>query len=634
MALALAVGVTSGCIAPRPTVKKKKTDGSVNVAGGASSDSRNNSDTGSAFKFANPGPFKLVTKDGEEMWQARGDLGRFGGTLHLSSFGGGPKTFNPWDASDVESHGIGMLQFDSLVDIDPWTGKPIPKIAREIKVSPDGKSVSFIIRKGLKWSDGKPLTADDVVFTFDEIVKKSLGEGSSKDTIATPDDYPQISKQGDDTVTFTFKETFSPFLANLNAVCIAPKHVLEPIAKAGNKEFKTFWNINTDPKTMAGCGPFILESYVPSQRITFRRNPHYAMVDKQGRRLPYLDKLVIGIVPRQETQIFQFLGKEVDFLDIRSVRGNDAGMLKAEEKKGDFKLYDLGPDDGTVFIMFNMARRVNPKTKKPYVDPIKSAWFNDANFRHAVSHAIDRKRIVSNVLKGIGYPLSTCETDAAVYANKSLQPIDYDLQKSRKLLADSGFVLKNNMLYDSTGHRVEFDLLTNAGNTVRDACCIMIKEELKKLGIKVNYQAIEFNAMINKVHTSLDWQSLVMGLSGSRFEPYSGANVWKSEGRMHMFDTRLPDKDGIVRVTDARPWEKEIDQCFINAARSMDEGVRRQNYERFQQIAYEQEPIIYLYANMLLPAMRNTVGNYKPTPYGLYYTPKGSLHNLEEIYFK
>jgi len=101
-----------------------------------------------------------------------------------------------------------------------------------------------------------------------------------------------------------------------------------------------------------------------------------------------------------------------------------------------------------------------------------------------------------------------------------------------------------------------------------------------------------------------------------------------------MFDTRLPDKDGIVRVTDARPWEKEIDQCFINAARSMDEGARRQNYERFQQIAYEQEPIIYLYANMLLPAMRNTVGNYKPTPYGLYYTPKGSLHNLEEIYFK
>ena len=632
----------NSCIAPAP-VKTSATTAQPNTAEKVEpsinstvhySGPKQADATKQSFLFPNPGPFKLIEKDGVEYWQARGEVGKFGGSLKLSFFGSGPKTFNGWDASDADSHGIGMLQFDSLVDFDPWTGKAIPKLAKSYKVSADGRTIDFVMRKGLKWSDGHPLTVDDVVFTYATLIGEGFGETSSRDTISTPGDYPKVVKVDEDTVSFRFKKPFSPFLANLNATMVAPKHIIEPITKRPKAEFHNFWNINADPKTFVCSGPMIVDRYIPGQRLEFKRNPNYSFIDKEGRQLPYLDKMVIGIVPDQNTMIIKFLGDEIDLLDVKSVRGIDAALLKQRETSGNFTMYNLGPDDGTMFLMFNLCQRKDPKTGKPYVDPIKQAWFNNEKFRWAISHSVDRKRIINNVQKGVGYPLSTNETEASLYLNKDLKPIDYDPALAAKLLGEAGFVKKGDELFDAKGNRVEFDLITNSGNTGRDACCITIKEELKKLGIKVNYQPIEFNTMTNRVHTSLDWQAIVMGLTGSRFEPYGGANVWKSDGRMHMFDTRLPDKNGLVKAPDARPWEKEIDKLLDTAAGTMDEKTRIDCYNRFQKIAYDRQPFIYIYTNMLLTAAHNKLGNYKPSPYGIYYTPKGTLHNIEEIYIK
>jgi peptide/nickel transport system substrate-binding protein len=125
-----------------------------------------------------------------------------------------------------------------------------------------------------------------------------------------------------------------------------------------------------------------------------------------------------------------------------------------------------------------------------------------------------------------------------------------------------------------------------------------------------------------------------MGLSGDRLEPNDGANVWKSDGRLHMFDQRLPNSKGETIVTDARDWEKEIDRCFDDGATTLDVTKRHKYYDRFQQIVYDEQPYIYLYTMLLLTAMKDWVGNYMPTPLGIGSTPRGSLHNLEEIYLK
>jgi peptide/nickel transport system substrate-binding protein len=594
---------------------------------------------GSATYAPDPGPFQtmeLKNDDGTvtEAMVARGEVGKFGGTLTLSTFGGGPKTFNPWVASDVESHGLGFLLFERLLDNDAWTGKYTGRLVKSFEVSPDNLTYTFTMRKGVQWSDGKPLTADDVVFTLNEIIGGGYGNASSRDVLLVRGKFPKVEKIDDYTFRVTTAEPFAPLLNGL-ITCIAPKHIFEPRLKAkdARKAFHGFWDINSDPSTFVCSGPFKLKRYVAGQRVELERNPRYYMVDKKGQRLPYLDRFVVTVVPDQNTQLLKFQGRELDMLDVRSVRGNDVAQLRGRQSIDNFKLYNLGPDDGTVFMIVNMCRRVNPKNKKPYVQPMKQAWFNDVRFRQAISHAIDRQQIIDNVLKGVGIPLYTAESPAALFFDSSLKPFPKDLDYSAKLLQEAGFVKKpDGRLYDAKGNAVEFNLTTNAGNTTRDGICVAIVENLKQLGIKVNYQPVEFNMLIDKIDNSLDWEGVVMGLSGSRVEPYNGANVWKSNGRLHMFDQRLPDDHGNVYAPDARDWEKKIDELFDHGATTLDFDKRKAIFNEFQKIAYDQQPFIYIESPLDITAVRNTVGNYRPTKYGILYTPMGSMHNIEELF--
>ncbi len=594
----------------------------------------------SIYRPPYPGEYKLITvgkgKNTEELWRARGQTGKFGGVLTVSSFGSGPKTFNCWAASDADSGGIASLMYESLLDIDPWTAKSYPRLARTFSVSPDHLNYTFTLRKGLKWSDGHPLTADDVVYTFGTLIAKGFGNSSSRDVLTVYGHYPSVEKIDDLTVRFHTDVPFAPFLSSLR-MAIAPKHILEPITTkliAQNKigEFNNFWDINCDPQSIVVSGPFKLHRYMPGQRVELVPNPNYSMIDKLGRRLPYLGKLVDLIVPDQNTQLLKFYAGDVDLLDVRTVRGSDAALVKQREASDNFKMYNLGPTDGTIFLMFNLCQRKNPKTNKFYVDPIKQKWFNNFYFRQAITHAVDRKRMVDNILRGVGYELFTSEPQASIFFNKSLKPFPQDLEYAAKLLAKGGFQLRDGVLYDDKGNRVEFALYTNAGNSTRDAVCVMIQNDLKKLGIKVNYQPVDFNILIDKSSNSLDWEGMVMGLTGGRLEPYDGANVWKSNGRLHMFDQRLPDSAGKVQVTDARDWEKEIDKCFDLGATTFDIAKRHEYFDRYQQIAYEQQPFIYLFSNIDITAVRNRIGNYMPTVLGIGLAPRGSMHNIEEIF--
>jgi len=598
------------------------------------------------YKSPQPPPAKLIIaaadsvdrikppQPGEEVaefWQGRGEVGRYGGNLTVAIFGQGPKTFNYWASNDVESAGLCELMFDHLIDLDPWTGQYCGRLARTISISPDKKELTITLRKGLVWSDKRPITADDVIFTLNTIVKHGYGNSSYRDVMSLEGQFPEIVKVDDLTVKIMTKKPFAPIL-NALRICIAPKHIFEEVTKNPVSEFTKFWNINCDPKTIVCSGPFMLGRYVPGQRVELVRNPNYSFVDKAGQRLPYLEKFTETIVPDQNTEILKFYGNEIDFLDIRSVRGIDAAKMKSREESGKFKIYNLGPDDGTMFLMFNMCRR--KKDGKYIVDPIKQKWFNSLEFRQACAHAMDRKRMISNVLRGVGLPLYTAESPSAIYIDKTLQWYPEDLKLAQELLSKGGFVKKGDDLYDADGHRVEFTLYTNAGNLTREGVSVMIIEELKKLGMKVNFQPIDFNIMIDKTENCTDWDSVVMGLTGDKIEPYSGANIWKSDGRLHMFDQRMPDKKGTVNVTDARPWEKEIDECFNGGATTFDTAQRHQYFDRYQAIAYQQQPFIFLYSMLNLTAMRNKVGNYMPTAWGIYNTPKGSLHNVEEIYIK
>lgn len=564
---------------------------------------------------------KTLTLNGVDYLLSRGEVGKYGGSFVSSSIGEGPKTFNPWESKDATSSLFGDLLFDSLVATDVYTGDVIPKLAKNIKISHDKKTYIIDLRHGIKWTDGVPITADDVIFTWNKIVLGGYGNVSTRDSILIDGIPPKFEKIDDYTIKITTPKPFAPFL-RLLSVPIAPKHVLEPIIKKGNRAFESFWTTSANPKSFVTSGAFKLEEYVPAQRVILKRNPNYYIIDEKHNKLPYLDKYIVLIVGDLNNELLKFEAKELDAL---SIRGKDVSRYKELEKKSDFTIYNLGPDTGTMFLTFNLNTRKNPQGKY-YIPSKKQAWFNDKNFRKAVDYAIDRENIVFNIANGVGQPLFTAEALPSIFLNKKLEKgHKRDIPYARKLLRDSGFKYDSaGVLHDKKGNIVEFDLLTNAGNTEREAIGVMVKEDLNELGIKVNFKPIEFNSLVNKVTNTLDWDAIILAFTGNALEPHTGKNVWYSYGPLHIFNKREPGK----KANDITPWEKEIDGIFDKASLELDFHKRKALYDKYQEIVYDEAPIIYLYSPLRITALRNKFGNVFPTPLG------GVIHNPEEIYVK
>lgn len=567
-----------------------------------------------------PAP-KTVTIDGIDYRQSQTEVGKYGGALVSSTIGEGPKTFNPFNTKDATSATMAEIMYDGLLTTKADNGEVIPKLAKSFEISPDGLVYTIKLRHGIKWSDGKPITADDVIFTWNDIIFAGLGNTSTRDSVIIDGQLPKIEKIDDYTIKFTLSKPFAPFLRTLSAP-IGPKHVFAAAAKKGSKYFDSFLSTTTKPKDFVISGAYILKEYVPAQRIVFVRNPNYYEIDLKNQKLPYLDKLIYLIVGDLNNEILKFEAHE---LDVISLRGSTVGKYKTKEKKSDFVIYDIGADTGTMFVIVNLNRRKDDKGK-PYVDPIKQVWFNDINFRNAIDWAIDRKSIVNNVANGLGEQLFTSESLNSIYLNKSIAGgHPKDLNKSREFLKKSGFRLKNGVLYDRFGHRVEFDLYTNAGNTEREAIGVMLKQDLEDLGMKVNFKPIEFNSLVNKMVNSLDWDLAIMGLTGSPLEPHNGKNVWYSTGSLHMFNQRTPDKDK-VENNDLLPWEAKLDKIMDEASLKTKFEDRKKLYDEYQQIIYNEKPIIYLYSPTRVIAVRKKFNNIYPSPLA------GVTYNVDEIY--
>lgn len=562
---------------------------------------------------------KTVTINGVDYLQSQAEIGNFGGELVSSTIGEGPKTFNPFNTKDATSATMADIMFDGLITSRADNGQIIPKLAKSFEISPDGKTYTFHLRHGIKWSDGKPITADDVVFSWNNILLAGLGNTSTRDSVVIDGQLPIVKKVDNYTVKFTTIKPFAPFLRMLSAP-IAPKHVFEPVVKKGTKYFDSFWSTTTPPKNFVTSGAFRLKEYVAAQRIVFERNPNYYEINLKNQKLPYLDKIIYLIVGDLNNEILKFEAGEIDEI---ALRGSNVGRYKKREKTSNFKIYNLGPDTGTMFVTLNLNKRKNPQGHY-YVNPKKQVWFNDKNFRYALDWAIDRQAMVNNVANGLASPLFTAESLNSIYLNKKLAGgHPKDLNKAKEYLKKSGFYWKNDKLYDKSNNQVEFDLYTNAGNTEREAIGVMVKQDLEDLGMKVNFKPIEFNSLVNKLVNSLDWDMVIMGLTGSPLEPHNGKNVWYSTGSLHLFN-QSPDGKALNRL----PWEIKLDKIIDEASLKITFKDRKKLYDEYQQIIYDEKPIIYLYSSVRVTAIRKKFGNIYPSPLS------GVTYNIDEIYVK
>ena len=566
-------------------------------------------------KIVYPVKERNVTINGIDYLQSQAPVGKFGGELVISTIGEGPKTFNPCNTKDATSSSMAGMLYDGLVTTNPRTGDVQPLLAKSFEIN--GNDYIIHLRKGIKWTDGKLITADDVIYTYNEIVFKGLGNPSTMDAMIVDGKLPTLVKIDDYTVKFTTPRPFAPFLRQLSYP-IVPKHYFKTYSDKGESVFNAFLSPNTNPKDIVSSGAFKLKEYVAAQRVVFVRNPNYYKINLENKQLPYLDKVVYLIVGDTNNEILKFEAKE---LDVLSIRGSNVAQYKLNESKSDYSVYNLGADTGTLFLVINLNNRKD-KNGKYYVNPIKQRWFGNRDFRAAIDWAIDRKNMVQNIASGVAEPLFTAESLNSIYLNKYIKGHPSDIEVARKSLQKAGFVLKNGKLYDKQGNRVEFDLYTNAGNLEREALGVMIKQDLEELGMKVNFKPVEFNSLVNKLTNTYDWDMAIMGLTGSPLEPHDGKNVWTSKGSLHMFNQRPAN----YSVDDRFSWEKDLDEIFKEGALKLSFEERKPLYDKYQTIIYNQKPIIYLYSPIRIMAIRKKFKNIYPTPLS------GLIYNLDEIY--
>lgn len=543
--------------------------------------------------------------------------------------GADPKTFNY--ALSQESPNVFGYIYEGLIGVNGVTGELEPALAEKWEVSEDKKRIVFTLREGLKWSDGQPLTAEDVIFTFNEVYLNPEIPASTRDVLRVGESgaLPTVRQLDQRRVEISSPEPFAPLLLYGGGAAILPAHALRKSVTTkdaqGKIEFLSTWGTDTDPAQIIGNGPYMMESYTTSQRVVFRRNPYYWRKDTQGNPMPYIDRVIWEIVENTDTALLQFRSGGPDVLEISAATFS---LLKREENRGNFTIYEGGPDTTRLFMCFNLnqARRPNGQ---PLVDPIKSRWFNTVAFRQAVSHAIDRPTIINNILQGLGEPQNSMIPETSPYylsPQEGLKVYDYSPEKAKELLLGAGFKYNNTgQLLDADGNLVRFTLLTNSGGRRIESIGTQIKRDLSKIGIQADFLPINFGTLVDKLSNTLDWDAYLGAIGGGGYDPHGGATIWSLDGGLHNFNQQpQPGQPPIIDQKFA-DWEREIASLFVQGAQELDMAKRKAIYDQTQRLAQEYLPFIHLVSPLNLAAVRDRLQGVQYTSLG------GTLWNIYEI---
>ena len=542
-------------------------------------------------------------------------VGRQGGSLTLATISE-PLTFNLAISTDASSSGVLGYLFEGLTETSWLTDQVEPALAESWERSEDGLTWTFHLRRDVTWHDGQPFTAHDVEFTFNSIIYNDDIPASSRPsfhfryldeesgewkespmTVTAPDDY---------TVQCVLPVPFATFLRSMGTA-IYPKHILENHVEDGT--FASTWDIDTDPSEIIGTGPFTIGSYAPGERVVMQRNPNYWLNDDAGNSLPYLDEVVHVIVPDLDAELASFMTGESD---LHGVLGEELAGLEPLQEEGDFTIYRRGPAFGTTFMGFNMNPGANADTGEAYLAPEKLTWFRNVQFRQAVAHSIDKDTIIDEVQHGEGYPQwSSISPAAGDFHNPDVQRYEYDMDRANEILDGIGWTDTdgNGIREDDDGNEIAFSLVTNGDNSVRAEVGRLLSENMRQIGLKVEYKLVEFGDLVTQLTASYDWEAMLIGFTGGT-DPHSGITFWHSAEGLHLWYPNQP--------SPATEWEAEIDELYVKASQELDHETRLGYYHRAQELAAENVPVIYTTLSERLSAVRNVFGNSTPTLYGLW----------------
>jgi len=547
----------------------------------------------------------------EELLVTENEIGQYGGKI-VTALRSEPKTLNPAIATDGPSREvIGRITAD-LIHINRASQQTEPAVAKSWKASSDGLRYTLRLRKGLRFSDGLPCDADDVVFSF-QVYLDEKTHSTQRDLLIVGGKPITIHKIDPLTVVFELSQPYAAAERLFDGFAILPKHILEKPYQEGR--LAQVWGVSSPAAEIVGLGPFRLKEYVPGQRMVLERNPYYWKADRKGQRLPYLDELVFLFVPSDDAQVIRFQAGDTDVLS--RISAENYSVLEQQQQNRGFRLYDLGPGLEYNFLFFNL----NTNLPKDSTIARKQGWFKDVHFRQAVSSAIDREGIVHLVYRGHGAPLWTDVTPAyKLWVNPAIPHPPRSLEKSRELLKAAGFSWKSDgTLVDGSGDPVEFSIVTSASNAQRTQMATIIQDDLKQLGMKVQVVPLEFRAVLDRVFQTHDFEASVLALGGGDVDPNTKMNVLVSSGASHMWD--------LGESQPSTPWEAEIDRLMKQQISTLKFTDRNRLYGRVQQLVYENLPLICIASPNILVGAKTTVGNFQPAILDHY-----TLWNVDQLF--
>lgn len=500
-----------------------------------------------------------------------------------------PKTFDPLLADDQQSEAVRYLTGGVLLRVNRVTQKPQPELATEWRVLDGGKRIRFKLREGARYSDGTPFSARDVAYTMERLM-----------------DPARHSVIGDQ---------FRSGEGKVTARVITPAEVEiifpAPVANLVNLFDTVSMMSSSSPlKEMAALGPFYIAEHKAGSYVLLKRNPYYWKRDSSGRQLPYLDSVRLEIEQNRDIEALRFRRGEIHLIDTVTPAIYD--KFSAQDRS---LVRDAGPSADTEQLWFNQV----PTAPIP---AYKRAWFSSTNFRRAISEAIHREDLARVVFRGHAQPAVGIISPAnKFWFNEKLKPHPYDTASALRRLEQDGFHLSGDVLRDRNGNAVEFSIMTNAGNIARQSMATMIQEDLKKIGIKVNVVTLDFPTVIESITQKFNYEACLLGGANADLDPNSQMNIWISSADNHQWNPG--------EKSPATAWEAEIDTLMRAQASSGDEHKRKQDWDRVQEIAWQQEPFIYLVNKDALVAVAANVRNAQPTP----LRPQ-TYWNIEEMQLK
>jgi peptide/nickel transport system substrate-binding protein len=350
---------------------------------------------------------------------------------------------------------------------------------------------------------------------------------------------------------------------------------------------------------VVGLGPFVFREYQPGQRLVFDRNPHYFAKASDGTPLPYLDRVVVVIIPDQNAEILRLESGQLDMM-TSEIAIEGYATLKRAADQGRIKLLDLGVSRNADGLWLNL------KPGAFTADP-RGVWLQRDELRRAIAMAVDRKTFADTVFLGAGVPVFGPETPA----NKSwywagTPQIPYDPTAAARLLGAIGLVDRNGdgALEDASGKPARFTLLTQKGRPNYERGVTVIRESLEKIGLGVDVVALDVLALVGRF-TSGQFDAVYFNANKTDLDPGTNPDFWFSSGSAHVWN--------IGQRSPATEWERRVDELMARQIAERNVAERKRLYDEVQKIFSEHLPIVYFVAPRIYAAASSRVLNVIPS---------------------